>query len=325
MADHDQTGPALPQAGDHPAQTQQVPLTPRIGPLDRHQRREARKALETWDPEKLSGDLLAYVTALQQVHQALESNVRNLRPRILYSGTAQLDANGTWRRTAGGNSSSLWVFSPSVPLTVVAGPGQTGSAPGAGAGVFQVPPLKGLMLNARTSEWTLYGAGPAESSAGTIQVPNPAAAADWSYTLTQPTQIESVSALLTTSATVASRNPILQIKTASGLVIADLAIGSTSVGAVIPASEAYMLTWGQGLAMAGNSTVLIGTGPFPGPMTLPAGTVISTLTNSIQAGDQWSNIAITGVTDGGIPASAAGALVDVTIFSHATDPGLAGD
>jgi molybdopterin-binding protein len=111
----------------------------------------------------------------------------------------------------------------------------------------------------------------------------PAAGAD--LTVTVPAALRwrlvSISASLTTSATVANRQPALQLDDGAN-VFALIPSGNTQV-----ASTTATYTWGDGLvlstAAAGQNTTA-----SPGNCLLEAGFRVRTLTTGIQAADQWT-------------------------------------
>jgi hypothetical protein len=137
---------------------------------------------------------------------------------------------------------------------------------------------------------------PATTSAYLV-VANPAAAADWAYTVS-PTQfpngliIVSVSALLTCSATVANRIPMLNVSGGANRV------GIFGINAALTASQVARYVFGSGLPAAAapvNSASAPSTFPLPVGLFVPAGGSIATVTAAIASGDQWSDIVL-GVT-----------------------------
>lgn len=123
----------------------------------------------------------------------------------------------------------------------------------------------------------------------TLQVPSPAAGADWSFVPSQTDhcRLFAVTALLTTSATVANRRP--------ALALADLnALTYYSSDCEYPqvASLAVRYSWAWGAS--NNVPTALVTGErcslgLPRIDLRPADTVES-VTLGIQAGDQWSSI-----------------------------------
>lgn len=123
------------------------------------------------------------------------------------------------------------------------------------------------------------------SSSNTVA--NPAAGADFSFTLTGGAILESVTATLTTAVAVANRSPALKIVNN----VATVVVRGIQTPAVQAASLTVDYTWmvGAGAAIVGANQVVL---PLPS-LFVTAGTwTFSSLTNLIQAADQWSNIAV---------------------------------
>jgi hypothetical protein len=122
----------------------------------------------------------------------------------------------------------------------------------------------------------------------TVQVPNPAAGADWSVQVpgAEAWSIRSLAALLTASAIVASRGPQLQVIHA-GVVIAvfqpsqSITAGSASQVGLVPGGPAAanqfagMIEWG-----------------VPDPFIVWPGLTLAVATRNIDVADQWSGIAL---------------------------------
>jgi hypothetical protein len=116
-------------------------------------------------------------------------------------------------------------------------------------------------------------------------VANPAAGADWSFAMLGVTRATfcTVFAQLVTSANVATRTAALQI-TDGANVLAIVDSTTTQVASLTTQYTGYC------------SSPLGGTGgthaywPLPAPLILRPGWTIGSLTNNIQAGDQWSLI-----------------------------------
>lgn len=118
------------------------------------------------------------------------------------------------------------------------------------------------------------------------QVANPAAGADWSITVPAGSiwRVLVIRAVLTASATVATRVPILQVKDAAGNTIFDVPPAAT-----LAAGGGANMNWSAGAnsIVSNNSRFMQG---LPMGMILPEGAVISSSTVAIQTGDQWSAI-----------------------------------
>jgi hypothetical protein len=120
----------------------------------------------------------------------------------------------------------------------------------------------------------------------TVNVSNPAAGADWSYTpsIIVRSQVLSFTALLTTSAAVATRIVRAQFKDGSGNLVAQVPPGASQA-----ASLAVVYTGipnGIG-STVDPATIQLG---LPEPPLIEANGSIGTNTTAIQAADQWSAI-----------------------------------
>ena len=119
-------------------------------------------------------------------------------------------------------------------------------------------------------------------------VANPAAGADWSITVPAGAQwlLQSVNAQLVTSATAGTRIPSLVI-TDNAAHVVFTGVASLSQAA----SLTYTYSWSPGAVAspAGSTSV---SGPLPALLRLQPGWVIKTVTQGIQAGDQWSAISL---------------------------------
>ena len=126
---------------------------------------------------------------------------------------------------------------------------------------------------------------------GALQVihpANPAAGTDWSQGVTnnQRWKVRSLNATLTTSATVANRQPQIILTDTAGDVL------FTGVpNANIPATTVAAVT-ASPVSSPGNLIATDITVPLPGDTVLPATFFIKSLTVGIQVADQWSNIFI---------------------------------
>lgn len=128
----------------------------------------------------------------------------------------------------------------------------------------------------------------------TVTVANPAAGADWVWTVPSSTawQIQSIRAQLVTSAAVANRTPVLRVTDTAGNIVLD-----APATAAQAASATVVYEWVAGVpdqALTGGDLQL----ELPTGLTLEANWTVQTVTAGIQAGDQWSLIVIadTGIT-----------------------------
>jgi hypothetical protein len=133
----------------------------------------------------------------------------------------------------------------------------------------------------------------AASTQFVVVVANPASATDWSYTNTtgNPLLLQTVSALFTASANVASRQPSLFISTPANRV------GVFGVNATIVASQVARYVFGAGLPAAAavvNSPGGVSPTTYPLPTTVyvPPNGQVFVVTAAIAAGDQWSDIVL---------------------------------
>lgn len=121
-----------------------------------------------------------------------------------------------------------------------------------------------------------------------MQPAQPAAGVEWSAAVPAGMlwQVLAIQAQLVTSAVVANRNVGLS-----------LALGGVNVGRIgsqasQPASQTGIYSWlgGHG-AITLNNLASGATAPFP-PIPLAAGMTIASVTLAIDAGDQWSGVAL---------------------------------
>lgn len=119
-------------------------------------------------------------------------------------------------------------------------------------------------------------------------VANPAAGADWTYPVPAGVQqtLISVRAVLTTSAAVANRFPVLRITSPTGQILADV-----SALAAQTASTTVTYVWMAGAPANNVNNVQQMT--LPNGLRLLGGSTMQTITSGIAAGDQWSAITIT--------------------------------
>ena len=126
----------------------------------------------------------------------------------------------------------------------------------------------------------------------TVTVPNPAAGADWSYTLPFSAKLKAVSAQLNTSGTVATRYP-----TFVGLLgrVSTYAqyIAMTPSG-ISASNSAHLQGWAgtPGLPVVNTGSPGLTMFTFP-DIALGVTNVITSVTFNIQSGDQWSGINLT--------------------------------
>lgn len=127
------------------------------------------------------------------------------------------------------------------------------------------------------------GAGQTLSTTGA----NPAAGADWTYTVPAGVQqtLISVRAVLTTGAAAPTAPVILRITSPTGQIIADAAALATQ-GASVAVTYVWM-AGAQSTSSANFQQMSLPTG-----LRLMPGTIIQTITGGIASPDQWSSISI---------------------------------
>ena len=122
-----------------------------------------------------------------------------------------------------------------------------------------------------------------------ISVPNPAVATDWAYTLLTAARLVGVTAVLNCSAAAANRVPILRL-------MGNLLVTPMCPVSVTASQEAFLNLY-VGAAPLGPFTNAAGeivfTMPLPAGLMLPAGSVVQSITESLQAADQWLAIGLT--------------------------------
>lgn len=145
--------------------------------------------------------------------------------------------------------------------------------PGAAIGFPQTPAI-------------VPSAGAGLTAASTVA--NPAAGADWTYTVPAGVQqtLISVRAVLTTGGTAPTAPVLLRITSPTGQIIADLAALSTQGTSV---TVTYMWSAGAQSSSSTNFQQM----SLPAGLRLLPGSTIQTITGGIAAGDQWSAITIT--------------------------------
>lgn len=118
-------------------------------------------------------------------------------------------------------------------------------------------------------------------------VPSPPAGEDWVFThdwSLPPALIISVTAELRATATVASRQPCLQLLDPSGIQF--WKIQQTNIQ---PASASYFWTWSATSFTGGAAFQSVS---IPDNLYIPPGWTIGPNTVALQSGDQWVNIAV---------------------------------
>lgn len=115
---------------------------------------------------------------------------------------------------------------------------------------------------------------------------NPAAGADWSFTLTQAGTLQAIRARLACSAVVANRFIHFRITDPSGNIVYQTP-GPTAQGA--GQTITYNCIPGTPYSSADTSNFIV---PIP-EIPVGVGWVISSLTSALDAGDQWSNLVLT--------------------------------
>lgn len=123
----------------------------------------------------------------------------------------------------------------------------------------------------------------------TVNVDQPAAAADWFYVLAaqSPVRIESITATLTTGATVGTRAPALLTRDQNGQA---LAYDTVQTAQAASTAIAYNFRPGNAFYGAGADAAHY-VASCPG-FWLPPNASIRTLTGGLVAGDQWSAVTI---------------------------------
>ena len=127
----------------------------------------------------------------------------------------------------------------------------------------------------------------------TVSVPEPAAGADWSYTLPYAARLIAVTAQFAASATAANRWPALVGVAGPASIYAAYVY---MVGTAVTASTTAQLQGQPGMSVGAPTTIA---GPvaitrysYPPTGVLPADSIIESITFNIQAGDQWSDISL---------------------------------
>ena len=122
-----------------------------------------------------------------------------------------------------------------------------------------------------------------------VNLPNPAAGSDWSYTLPFPARVIAISAQLGTSTTTAERWPYIIGLLGQALSYAQYVL-TTPTG--FPASAGgHIQGWLGGPEVPTQSSDPVLSTRFAIPsMLLPPGAPVSSVTLGLQTGDQWSDI-----------------------------------
>lgn len=103
--------------------------------------------------------------------------------------------------------------------------------------------------------------------------------------------VRSMKATLATSATVANRQPYCVISLPGTALDASQTVFLGGLSANVPASTTAVISWAKGVVAAQGAFATLFTAPLP-DIWLPAGATIQIQTGGIQAGDQWSQLAI---------------------------------
>ena len=122
-----------------------------------------------------------------------------------------------------------------------------------------------------------------------VSVADPAAGADWSYTVTGSywIRIASLAFLFTTSSASASRIPNLQVLDEGGVPLAVIPPAAAQI-----ATKAYTYTFLPNVGVVGSIDGTAALAPSPNFFLRP-GYKIGTSTAAIDTGDQFSNIRLT--------------------------------
>ena len=129
---------------------------------------------------------------------------------------------------------------------------------------------------------------PRQGPVVSINVPNPAAGANWSYTLPFNARVAHIGAVFVTSSTAADRYPYMNFLSLGG----GNAFDGLPAGSPMTAGAAYNLSWqaGAGFVPYLSQGAYLWTAAIPDYGVLPAGTVIESGVSGLQAADQWSAI-----------------------------------
>jgi len=121
-----------------------------------------------------------------------------------------------------------------------------------------------------------------------VAIANPAAGAEWSYTVPDRTRLRLLygRAFLTTSATAASRVPELKITSSAGILWLTYQGYGPSASQTWPVAIMPNLSFSDPIAPRPQDYAI------PNDCYLAAGDVIESITTAIQAGDQWSQIVL---------------------------------
>lgn len=117
-----------------------------------------------------------------------------------------------------------------------------------------------------------------------ISVPQPAVGHDFTYTCPFDCSVRNVMGMLTTSAVAGNRTVILRYTTPQGVIFVNIAMNANQT-----ASNTWNNNWFIGATLLSLGTQELQ--PLP-EMWIPRGTVISSKTQAMDAGDQWAGITI---------------------------------
>lgn len=140
------------------------PVLPQQVPLSRASRAEAEARIAASRRAAADPELLAALVDVHEHLQAVTHNVRLLRPRVLWSGTANFDASGVWTWEGHLSSREIEIYiaagddTAGGTVTAFAG-GRLDVPPVHGPGVFTAAPGAQLKFAATTNAWSLYQTG----------------------------------------------------------------------------------------------------------------------------------------------------------------------
>lgn len=229
---------------------------------------------------------------------------------VLFSGTAQIGADGTFRREFKQPFAAAMILNPGPSSLTLVGSATAGTAPAIGAGIAHVLAGSYRLINLRPgAALTVMGTAGATFDlevylrhrpplAGVwgsrapfaptvVQVPTPAAGANFSWTAPAgaPIELQSINCKLVTSATAANRTPYFTVTGPTGRL---LVVATTSGFQV--ATRTFIVQ-----AAVGATQQTLGTHVFAMPLpkvVLPGGCTVASAVLNLQAGDQLSTISL---------------------------------
>ena len=155
-------------------------------------------------------------------------------------------------------------------------PGPVTITPAGSGGVVLIDEIDAL--------WSPLGEA---QSAYTVVVPNPAAGADWTYTLPAPARLTSLQAYLDTAA--ATRIPYLALQTSPGVYTAFIPMTNN---VALAAGNPSFCMFPAAAIILGTATNATYTAPLP-DLLLAAGAIIGSFTKALAISDQWNSIVLT--------------------------------